>query len=52
MMSIPPYRIYNIGGDTPENLLDYISTLQKEHVRVGVFPEDYDFESHRELVPI
>ena len=51
-LPIPPYRVYNIGGGTPENLLDYISTLQEELVRAGVLPEDYDFEGHRELVPM
>ena len=45
-----PYAVYNIGGGTPENLLDYISTLQEEMVRTSVLPEDYDFEGHRELV--
>ena len=45
-----PHAVYNIGGGTPENLLDYIRTLQEELVRAGVLPEDYDFESHRELV--
>ena len=49
-LPIPPYAIYNIGGGQPENLLDYISTLQEELVRAGVLPEDYDFEAHRELV--
>lgn len=49
-LPVPPYAVYNIGGGTPENLLDYISTLQEELVRAGVLPEDYDFESHRELV--
>ena len=49
-LPIPPYAIYNIGGGKPENLLDYISTLQEELVRAGVLPEDYDFEGHRELV--
>ena len=49
-LPIPPYAVYNIGGGTPENLLDYISTLQEELVRAGVLPEDYDFEGHRELV--
>ena len=49
-LPIPPYAVYNIGGGQPENLLDYISTLQEELVRVGVLPEDYDFEGHRELV--
>lgn len=47
---LPPYAVYNIGGGTPENLLDYIRTLQEELVRAGVLPEDYDFEAHRELV--
>jgi len=45
-----PYAVYNIGGGTPENLLDYISTLQEELVNAGVLPADYDFEAHRELV--
>jgi nucleoside-diphosphate-sugar epimerase len=49
-LPLPPYAVYNIGGGTPENLLDYISTLQEELVRAGVLPEDYDFEAHRELV--
>ena len=49
-LPLPPYAVYNIGGGTPENLLDYISTLQEELVRAGVLPSDYDFEAHRELV--
>lgn len=49
-LPLPPYAVYNIGGGTPENLLDYISTLQEELVRAGVLPVDYDFEGHRELV--
>lgn len=49
-LPLPPYAVYNIGGGTPENLLDYISTLQEELVRAGVLSEDYDFEGHRELV--
>ena len=49
-LPVPPYAVYNIGGGTPENLLDYISTLQEELVRAGVLPADYDFEGHRELV--
>ncbi len=49
-LPLPPYAVYNIGGGTPENLLDYISTLQEELVRAGVLPNDYDFEGHRELV--
>ena len=49
-LPVPPYAIYNIGGGQPENLLDYISTLQEELVRAGVLPGDYDFEGHRDLV--
>ncbi len=49
-LPLPPYAVYNIGGGTPENLLDYISTLQEELVRAGVLPADYDFAGHRELV--
>ncbi len=49
-LPLPPYAVYNIGGGTPENLLDYISTLQEELVRAGVLPSDYDFAAHRELV--
>ena len=49
-LPVPPYAVYNIGGGTPENLLDYISTLQEELVSASVLPEDYDFEGHRELV--
>ncbi|MBR3299587.1 MAG: NAD-dependent epimerase/dehydratase family protein [Clostridia bacterium] len=51
-LPLPPYAVYNIGGGTPENLLDFVSTLQEELVRAGVLPEDYDFEAHRELVPM
>jgi nucleoside-diphosphate-sugar epimerase len=49
-LPIPPYAVYNIGGGQPENLLDYVQTLQEELVRAGVLPADYDFEAHRELV--
>ena len=49
-LPVPPYAVYNIGGGTPENLLDYISTLQEELVRAGVLPPGYDFEGHRKLV--
>ena len=49
-LPLPSYAVYNIGGGTPENLLDYIQTLQEELVRAGVLPKDYDFVSHRELV--
>ncbi|MCR5450824.1 MAG: GDP-mannose 4,6-dehydratase [Solobacterium sp.] len=46
----PPYRLYNIGGGTPENLLDFISVLQEELVQAGILPATYDFEAHRKLV--
>lgn len=49
-LPLPPYAVYNIGGGTPENLLDYIRTLQEELVRARVLPADYDFEGHRQLV--
>ena len=49
-LPLPPYAVYNIGGGTPENLLDYVGTLQEELVRAQVLPADYDFEGHRELV--
>ena len=49
-LPLPPYAVYNIGGGTPENLLDYISTLQEELVLAGVLPADFDFEAHKELV--
>ena len=49
-LPIPPYAVYNIGGGQPENLFDFIRTLQEELVRAGVLPSDYDFEAHRELV--
>lgn len=48
----PPYAVYNIGNSNPENLLDFVNILQEELVRAGVLPEDYDFESHKELVPM
>ena len=51
-LPIPPYAVYNIGGGTPENLLDYIQTLQEELVRAEVLPADYDFDAHKELVPM
>lgn len=49
-LPLPPYAVYNIGGGQPENLLEYISTLQEELVKAGVLPSDYDFEAHRSLV--
>ena len=51
-LPIPPYAVYNIGGGQPENLLDFVQTLQEELVRAGVLPEDYDFEAHKQLVPM
>ena len=49
-LPIPPYSLYNIGGGTPENLLDFISTLQTELVNANVLPNNYDFEAYREFV--
>lgn len=51
-LPIPPYAVYNIGNSNPENLLDFVTILQEELVRAGVLPEDYDFEAHKELVPM
>ena len=51
-LPVPPYKVYNIGNNNPENLLDFVSILQEELVRAGVLPEDYDFEAHKELVPM
>ena len=51
-LPVPPYRVYNIGNNSPENLLDFVDILQQELVRAGVLPEDYDFEAHKELVPM
>ena len=51
-LPIPPYKVYNIGNNSPENLLDFVTILQEELVRAGVLPEDYDFESHKLLVPM
>ena len=51
-LPIPPYAVYNIGGGQPENLLDFVQILQEELVRAGVLPEDFDFEAHKELVPM
>ena len=49
-LPLPPYAVYNIGNSNPENLLDFVQILQEELIRAGVLPEDYDFESHKELV--
>lgn len=51
-LPIPPYAVYNIGNNNPENLLDFVQILQEELIRAGVLPEDYDFESHKKLVPM
>ena len=51
-LPLPPYRVYNIGNSSPENLLDFVDILQQELIRAGVLPEDYDFEAHKELVPM
>ncbi|MFS2349707.1 NAD-dependent epimerase/dehydratase family protein [Bacteroides xylanisolvens] len=51
-LPIPPYKVYNIGNSHPENLLEFVTILQEELVRAGVLPKDYDFESHKELVPM
>lgn len=51
-LPIPPYMVYNIGNNQPENLLDFVTILQEELIRAKVLPEDYDFESHKELVPM
>lgn len=51
-LPLPPYAVYNIGNSNPENLLDFVDVLQQELVRAGVLPEDYDFEAHKELVPM
>ena len=51
-LPIPPYAIYNIGNNNPENLLDFVKILQEELIRAKVLPEDYDFDSHKELVPM
>lgn len=51
-LPIPPYKVYNIGNNNPENLLDFVKILQEELIRAGVLPQDYDFESHKELVPM
>ena len=51
-LPLPPYAVYNIGNSQPENLLDFVDILQQELVRAGVLPQDYDFEAHKELVPM
>lgn len=51
-LPIPPYKVYNIGNNSPENLLDFVTILQEELIRAGVLPQDYDFEAHKEFVPM
>lgn len=51
-LPVPPYKVYNIGNNKPENLLEFVDILQQELIRAGVLPEDYDFEAHKELVPM
>lgn len=51
-LPLAPYAIYNIGGGQPENLIDFVNILQEELVRAGVLPKDYDFEAHKQLVPM
>ena len=51
-LPLPPYRVYNIGNNNPENLLDFVTILQEELLRAKVLPEDYDFEAHKKLVPM
>ncbi len=51
-LPLPPYMVYNIGNNSPENLLDFVDILQQELIRAGVLPADYDFEAHKELVPM
>ena len=51
-LPVPPYKVYNIGNSHPENLLEFVDILQQELIRAGVLPQDYDFDSHKELVPM
>ena len=51
-LPIPPYAVYNIGNSSPENLLEFVNILQEELISAGVLPPDYDFEAHKELVPM
>ena len=51
-LPIPAYKVYNIGNNSPENLLDFVSILQEELIRAKVLPQNYDFEAHKELVPM
>ncbi|MCR5002758.1 MAG: GDP-mannose 4,6-dehydratase [Bacteroidales bacterium] len=51
-LPVPPYKVYNIGNSSPENLLDFVNILQEELISAGVLPADYDFDAHKELVPM
>ena len=51
-LPVPPYKVYNIGNNSPENLLDFVTILQEELIAAGILPADYDFEAHKELVPM
>ena len=51
-LPLPPYRVYNIGNSSPENLLEFVDILQQELISAGVLPADYDFEAHKKLVPM
>lgn len=51
-LPVPPYMVYNIGNNSPESLLDFVTILQEELVSAGVLPSDYDFDAHKELVPM
>ena len=51
-LPVPPYALYNIGNNSPEELLDFVQILQEELIRAGVLPKDYNFEAHKELAPM
>ena len=51
-LPVPPYAVYNIGNQNPENLLDFVDILQQELIAAGVLPNDYDFEAHKQLIPM
>ena len=51
-LPVPPYSVYNIGNNSPENLLDFVTILSEELLRAGVLPPDFDFEAHKKLVPM
>ena len=51
-LPVPPYAVYNIGNQNPENLLDFVDILQQELIAAGVLPNDYNFEAHKQLVPM